>query len=176
MSESKRIIVFGKDITDAVATLRIDADTSPPTVRAVVEVPVDPDWLSVCSEPSGCEVFGRDHCGYWMHGREHSSTRGWLCWEHDDEHDPHERDFDAEAVDGSPVYEPLPGEAEARACWEAGLPMPAGGRWHVLDRDAACRAFAFGVAVKGVDWFQGGDATDYDVVIQLALLSEIRYG
>lgn len=164
----KTVLIFGVDITG------VDLDA------LAKSVPMDPDWLSVCTEPSGCEVFGLDYCGYWMHGRDRSATRGWLCWEHDDIHDPHEPQTDVTGaviyVDSFKLLKPLPGEAEARAAWEAGLPMPEGGRWHRLDKVMAERAHGVGVAAKGVDWFENGDATVYDAVLQIATLGEIRYG
>jgi hypothetical protein len=105
-------------------------------------------------------IFGRGYCGYWLRGVERDASLGWLCWEDDEQHS-----FDAE-----------PDRAEALRAWRAGEPLPKG--WYRLNEETAVRAFVEGVKKWGPAWFDGehGDGNGYDVVIQMALLGEVRYG
>ena len=64
---------------------------------------------------------------------------------------------------------------KAERAFKSGKPLPE--NYYRLDEAAAVRAYVEGCKRWGADWFESkGDATTYDVVIQLALLGEIRYG
>lgn len=127
------------------------------TIKVEVEVEVpEEDWiLFLIQHP---DIFGRNYCGYWLRGVEHDPKLGWLCWEDDEQH----------------RCDKEPDRAWALAAWRSGSDLPTG--WFRLDRAAAERAFGAGCKRWGADWFEQGDATRYDVVLQLALLGEIRYG
>ena len=58
--------------------------------------------------------------------------------------------------------------------WVNSEPLPKG--WFRLDREAALRAWEEGIKRWGVGWYEHTDSNREDVVIQLALLGEIRYG
>lgn len=60
------------------------------------------------------------------------------------------------------------------AAFESNDKLPEG--WYYLDEGMAIRAYIEGCKRWGAAWFEDGDGTSYDVVIQLALLGEIRYG
>ena len=73
--------------------------------------------------------------------------------------------------------ERYPGKHETErveALWRAGAPLPA--RWYRLDLAAAMRMWEEGVKHWGVDWYEQCDGPREDVVLQLSLLGEIRYG
>jgi hypothetical protein len=123
------------------------------TVTYEVEVPEE-DWIGFLTKYN--DIFGRNYCGYWLRGVEHDAS--WLCWEDDEEHRPGDE----------------PQRRKALAAWRAGTALPSG--WHRLDRDTAVRAYHEGCKRWGADWFENGDGERYDVVIQLALLGEIKYG
>lgn len=145
-----------------------DDDTVLVTAVLDVRVPREGwiDWLTTSGD-----IFSRSHCGYWLRGvewenpdeeaevREHAG-RGWLCWEDDEQHRPGDE----------------PNREAAMAAWRAGKALPEG--WYQLDQTLVTRAYVEGVKRWGVDWFHGdhGDANGYDVVLQLAMLGEVRYG
>jgi hypothetical protein len=98
------------------------------------------------------------HAGYWARGEAHDDKLGWLISEVNDEGEwPKEQE----------VY-------RVESLWRAGLELPP--RWHRLDRAAAIRAWEEGVKQWGIHWYENSDGSKEDVVLQLALLGEIRYG
>jgi hypothetical protein len=121
-----------------------------------VTIEIDEAWIEYLTQHS--DIFGRLYAGYWLRGVEHDKYRGWLCWEDDEEHRKGEE----------------PDREAALKAWEAGETLPE--RWFRLDRAMAIRAWIEGVKRWGVDWIDGTDATREDVVVQLAMLGEIRYG
>ena len=120
-------------------------------------VAIHPFWVEYLTGP-WADIFGRQYAGYWLRGIAHHPERGWLCWEDDERHRQSE--------------EPL--RAEAMAAWRTGEPLPAG--WYRLDRAAALRAWEVGVKRWGVGWYAQVDAQAEDIVLQEALLGEVRYG
>jgi len=118
-------------------------------------VAVDGFWVEYLTRWP--DIFGRQYAGTWLRGVERDRT-GWLCWEDDERHRRGEE----------------PDREEALRAWRDNLPLPKG--WYRLDRAAALRAWEDGVKRWGVDWYEETDANREDVVVQLALLGEIRYG
>jgi len=121
-----------------------------------ITVGVDPSWVEYLTLSP--DIFHPSRTGYWLRGVECDAVRGWLCWE-DDEKCRHGEE---------------PNRAAAIAAWEAGEPLPE--HWYRLHRAAALRAWEEGVKRWGVDWYDQVDAEREDVVVQLALLGEVRYG
>lgn len=64
---------------------------------------------------------------------------------------------------------------EAKRCYGGAHDgnLPKG--WYLLDRNTAIRAWCEGVKRWGMDWYEEVDAEREDVVVQLALLGEVRY-
>ncbi len=58
--------------------------------------------------------------------------------------------------------------------WIRGESLPE--RWFRINRFVALRAWEEGVKKWGVDWQDHTDSTREDIVLQLALLGELRYG
>jgi len=131
-------------------------------VTITVESNVDPEWLDyVLCWP---DIFSTDYIGYWAHGfrPEGGKEKGvWLVLElGDSDKHPTENQY-----------------KQVEACWKEGRPLPK--HWYVLDEAAAIRAWAEGVKkFNDPDWYDRADhdANDYDVIIQRALLGEVRYG
>ena len=121
----------------------------------VVDLAIDADFVRYLIQYR--DIFGMNYCGYWARGIEHDET-GWLLWESDE---MHQRGHEPE-------------RNVAIAAWRSGQPLPAG--WYRLDRDAAIRAWCEGVKRWGVNWYDNVDASREDVVVQLSLLGEVRYG
>ena len=129
-------------------------------IKAVVTNPEGlADWVEFVTK--GTDIFSTDHCGYWLRGVAHG-TMGWLGWEDDEEHR-----FDHE-----------PDRGAALAAWQDSKPLPPG--WFRLDEALAQKAWEIGLKKFGEHWYDEGDSTTYlyafDVVLQLALLGEVRYG
>mgnify|MGYP000993946418 CR=1 FL=1 len=101
------------------------------------------------------------YCGYWMYGMAYDSQLGWLCYEHKGEASISE-------VESSIAY------GGALELWRAGLALPEG--YYLLDSAAAIKAYGEGVKRYGAHWYDDADASMYDVVIQMALLGEVKYG
>ena len=120
-----------------------------------LDTTVDPAWMRTAAD---AEIFARTCCGYWARGVEHQSDLGWLVWESPDKCRPGEE----------------PDRDEALAAWQARTALPAS--WLRLDAAAALRAWVAGVRRWGEHWFQRADQERYDVVLQEALLGEVRYG
>lgn len=119
-------------------------------------VDVDPNWVEYVTQCN--DLFETTRAGYWLRGVEYDAALGWLCWE-DDEKCRHGEE---------------PNLKEALEAWQAGKTLPE--HWFLLDRTAALRAWEEGVKRWGVDWYEQVDAQREDVVLQLALLGEVRYG
>jgi hypothetical protein len=130
------------------------------TATVTITVPVDEGWVEfVTGGPKGyVDIFFRDYCGYWLTGIKHDPKRGWLAYEHADEDRP---STDAE-------------KKAALAAWKSGTKLPK--NFHVLDEALVLDSWAAGVERSGVDWYENGDANDYDLALQKALLGEIVYG
>lgn len=129
------------------------------TVSVTLDVKVDPDWTEFCCKYS--DMFSTDHIGYWARGMvrdRKNEENGWLLFEHGGEEFP----------DGEP------NEAEAMRAWKAKEPLPP--NYFRLDKAATEKAWAEGCKRYGVDWYENADANTYDVVVQMALLGEVRYG
>lgn len=127
--------------------------------RLTLDVDVPEDW--VVDFFLNSDLFSRSYCGYWLRGMVRYRDGSWLAFEHGD--------------DAPPGVVPL----AVRRANRAGAELPQG--WHRLDRTAAVRAYLEGVKRWGVEWYTGrgehrADSTSYDVVVQLALLGEVRYG
>jgi len=125
-----------------------------------IEIPNPPEgWIE---DATNQDMFRRDHCGYWLRGVEYDKRLGWLCWEEDTDGD-------------RPPFGNEPNRYVAIDTWRAGGDLPSG--WHRLDRATATRAYVEGVKRYGVEWYDSpdSDASRYDILIQLALLGEIRY-
>jgi hypothetical protein len=128
-----------------------------PTVHTFsVTVEIDPFWVEYLTQ--NVDVFGQQYAGYWLRGVDRDPELGWLVWEDDEQH----------------RWGKEPDRLEARSAWLAGEPLPKG--WYRLDRAAAVRAWEEGVKRWGVGWYAQVDAIREDVVVQLALLGEVRYG
>ncbi len=128
-----------------------------------IKVKVDPDWVDYCVRAP--DLFMTDYCGYWMAGMEQDNELGWLCYEYDigGDHNPNPW-----RLKKHPEY------AAIVQAWREGKPLPE--RWYRLNKEAAIKAYKCGVERYGVNWYEDGDATTYDVAIQLALLGKIVYG
>ena len=114
------------------------------------------DWLALVTVHS--ELFSNDYCGYWLRGVDQDEKLGWLAWEDDEQH----------------LFGDEPQEEKALKAWKEGRSLPEG--WFRMDKALAKKAWNIGVREYGVHWYEDGDATTYDVVLQLALLGEVRYG
>lgn len=134
-----------------------------PNINAKVEfeVKVNPDWIDLLINHN--DMFMTNYCGYWLSGMERDRNGGgWLVHEHSD--------TDDSAYEAAKLPE-YPAIVQA---WKKNQPLPDG--WFRLNEAAAIKAYVEGVKQYGVDWFEFGDADSYDIVIQLALLGEVRYG
>lgn len=128
-------------------------------VTVTIDVTVDPEWIDYITQNP--DIFMRDYCGYWMYGMERDKELGWLAHEHDETRTTTQ-------VARSPEYNQIVAD------WRAGKPLPES--WYRLDKAACVKAWAEGVKIYGVDWYENGDANTYDCAIQMALLGELRYG
>lgn len=127
----------------------------PHTFTLTVEV--DPNWVDYIIKDVG--IFLTSCAGYWLRGVEKDiDGGGWLVWE-DDEKCKWGKEPDRE---------------EALRAWRANESLPP--HWFRLDLAAALKAWEEGVKRWGVDWYEQVDARREDVVVQLALLGEVRYG
>lgn len=131
----------------------MSSDTLKHTFTLTVDVPLT--WIKYLTYDA--TIFQRNYAGYWLCGVAYEENLGWLVYE----------EADDKAV----------GEARCeivKKLWLAGEPLPE--RWFRLDRAAALRAWEEGVKRWGIDWYEETDAQREDVVVQLALLGEVRYG
>lgn len=121
-----------------------------------ITVDVDPRWVDHVTHYS--DIFGRSCAGYWLRGVQRDPQLGWLVAECDES-------------------ERWPGKTDSErveALWRSGSDLPP--RWYRLDRAAALRMWEEGVKKWGVYWYENTDGPREDVVVQLALLGEVRYG
>ncbi len=125
-------------------------------MKTTIEFDVPPAWIDYVT--TDFEIFNRNYCGYWGAIVESHEFKGFLVWEHNDER----------PSDEGNEHDP------AMVAFEYNTPLPK--RYFRLDKAAAVRAYAEGVRRWGVGWYEGGDASKYDIVIQMALLGEVRYG
>jgi hypothetical protein len=128
--------------------------TAPNQDTITIETSVDPLWVKQCMSN---DMFMTSYIGYWAYGTEYDEQLGWLVFEH------------AAAAFDAPRKTPK----TVLAAWQAGEKLPEG--WHRLDKETITRAWAEGVKHSGVNWFEDGDANDYDVALQMAILGEVRY-
>lgn len=140
-------------------------------VEHTEKLTVPGDWLAMCTLWS--DVFSTDYIGYWARGVKQNNDLGWLVWEFEED----ER-FNAANLGGE--KEDRMYHMEAIRAWKAGKPLPP--HYHALNREAAVKGYLAMVSLPrengqgGLDWYENGDATTYDVAIQLALLGELKYG
>ena len=120
-----------------------------------IEVDVETRWPTYIMHHS--DIFGSNTIGYWAFGVAHDEALGWLVYEHGGEQSPD----DAEC-------------ARVAGMWIRGESLPE--RWSRINRFLALRAWEEGVKKWGVDWQDDTDSTREDIVLQLALLGELRYG
>lgn len=122
-----------------------------------ITVDVDPRWVDyLISEHTA--IFSRPYyAGYWAQGMAHDSQLGWLVAE----------------CDESERW-PVEDTARVEVLWRAGSDLPP--RWYRLDRAAALRMWEEGVKRWGVGWYDKCDGGSEDVLLQLTLLGEVRYG
>jgi hypothetical protein len=120
------------------------------------------DWVKYCTTNN--DLFMTSYCGYWLGGLEFDNAIGWLC-------------YVSMEIDGEPSVrevDKLPRYSDIVQAWENNKDLPNG--FYRLDKAAAIRAFKAGIEHSGVNWYENADSREYDYVIQMALLGEIRYG
>lgn len=120
-----------------------------------MEVDIDPYFIEYLIKYR--DIFDRNRSGSWAFGVKVKG--GWLVYEQEDDAMPTEKAIRA-----------------AKSCYGGASDGKLPERWYLLDRDAAIRAWCEGVKRWGVEWYEDVDAEREDVVVQLALLGEIRYG
>lgn len=155
-----------------------------PSVKVVaqLEVEIPGDWLSMCT--MWPDILMTSYIGYWARGVERDDKLGWLLWEFEDDS---ERCDELLRNSGVSFLEQLDREDEeefhaaAVKAWRAGEPLPP--HYFRLDREAAVRAYlamlkwpAGKMVEGGINWYENGDASSYDVGVQLALFGEVKYG
>jgi hypothetical protein len=148
-------IVMHNKTTTAAATM----SRPPPILHTLsIEIAIDADFVEDLVH--GDTTFSPCYSGYWAHGAAYSGPLGWLV-------------CDYVAHEGRRPTEDVCDEIAA--IWRSSTPLPAS--WYRLDRAAAIRAWCEGVKRWGIDWwYKRADALRRDVVLQLALLGEVRYG
>ena len=120
-----------------------------------IDLDVDPDFVDYLTRFN--DIFQQIRSGYWAFGVRPARTRNaWLVYAQEDDAMPN-----------------LKAIAEARRAHRCGEPLPA--RWYLLDRDAAARAWAEGVKLWGLKWYEDVDANREDCVVQMALLGSLKY-
>lgn len=124
-------------------------------MKHTLEFEVPPSWVR---QVMSGELFSRAYCGYWADviDDDHSGKRGLLVFEHNDENTPPDHHTPA---------------LRAFADW-MGIPP---GYYHV-NSETAIDAYRHGVARWGLEWMKDADAFRYDIVMQLAILGELKYG
>jgi len=128
------------------------------------EVDVDADFVDYLTQYN--DIFMTSRAGYWAFGHAlpkrdatvGAAHAGWLVFEC------------LRSSSGMPSEKNI---ARALDCWKTGETLPKG--WHLLDRDAAIRAWCEGVKRWGVEWYEEVDVDREDTVVQLSLLGEVRY-
>lgn len=135
-------------------------------VRVEVEVEVPRDWLDWAGGGEGwADLYQRTHCGYFLARVELAEDkRSTLAWE--DREDSSNHGADAEEDEMAP-------HADAIAAFHAGNPLPK--NYHRIDEELMVKAFAEGVKLYGIGFYEKGDANTYDTAIQMALFGEQKY-
>lgn len=117
------------------------------------------EWIDFLTKYS--DVFRTDHSGYWAFGLTLNNDDGtdWLAYEMADDRRPSKKVQD-----------------DVLALHEKGEKLPE--RWFVIDKAFAIKAYVEGAKKWGVRWYDDHDwdASSVDVVVQLAMLGEVRYG
>jgi hypothetical protein len=126
------------------------------SVTFELKVPVS-TWIDYLTK--SFDIFQTNYCGYWLRGIDKDES-GWLCWEDDEKC----------------YFGDEPFRAEALTAWKNKSKLPE--KYFMLDKALAIRAYIEGVKKWGMDWMDSPntDSTTYDVVIQLAMFGEVRYG
>lgn len=139
-------------------------------IEVSIKVPVPrEDWIDFLTKHN--DIFGSGYIGYWGHGIKVPS--GWIVWEFDN--DPRKLPEKAEFIEQVSPAGWKKHHKEAFDAYKGRRDMPE--HYHLLDEAVALKAFKIGVEKWGIDWFETrGDGDTYDLVLQLALLGEHRYG
>ncbi len=129
-------------------------------VQVQYDIEVPKAWLEFCRSS---DLFLPSYCGYWMYGAKLTDKRGWLVFEHGDDHPGHNFDSTKEFK-------------TAVRLWRTDETLPEG--WYRFTDAAMIHAYRLGCELWGRDWYQGrnSDASGYDALIQRTLLGEERYG
>ncbi len=133
-------------------TMDAESPSSSP-YTLTIEVEVDPNAIDEFLRH--CTAFFADPSGGWAYGVPCAGSNTWLVYEQSD---------------GRPSEISV---ARAERCHKTGKRLHAG--WHTLDWDAAVRAWCEGARRWGRDWYDSNDAGRYGIVLQIALLGELRY-
>lgn len=139
---------------NATNTLGDSADEIVPCGPLQVIVPGE--WIDFLTQYN--DMFRTDHSGYWMYAAE-ETAEGWLAFEM----------FQDKRPTPYAVKRALDALVDKRE-------LPA--RFFTIDRAFAVKAYLEGVKRWGVEWYHkhNADAADYDIVVQMAALGEVRYG
>ena len=124
-----------------------------------ITVDIDPRWVDYVTQHYD-HLRAQYYAGYWARAVVHDPALGWLVAEMDEV--------------GS-----LPRQVRDRPHGGAlaGLAIDLPPRWYRLDRTAALRMWEEGVKRCGVDWYDDRARRRLeDVLLQLTLLGEVRYG
>lgn len=125
------------------------------------------------------DLFMYSHCGdYWRHLASDRSdpTKGHLAW--DFEQDEKIQDYMEEK--GVSFIDSLSQEDEdayhkpAIEAWKAGLPLPP--HYYAINKDVCTRAYIEGVKKSGTNWYENGDADDYNCAFQRAVYGKVIFG
>jgi hypothetical protein len=128
-------------------------------ITFTIETEVNNNWIDYLVGSS--DIFSTNRCGYWMYGMEWNEKLGYLCFEHE------------EKLSLNQVTQLSEYEAIVQA-WREGKELP--DHWFRLNKEVAIQAWLEGIKRWGMDWYRQVDAIKEDVVVQLALLGEVRYG
>jgi hypothetical protein len=124
-------------------------------VKLELNLEVDQNWIEFVTRDS--DLFLPQYCGYWMYGLDYNK-QGWLAYEHNE----------------APLYQVLESPEYLVVASSRKKKLPP--RWFRLDKKVALQAWIEGVKLYGLKWFDNADALTYDVVMQMTLLKEVRYG
>jgi hypothetical protein len=118
------------------------------------------------------DLYASCYCGYWLRGEGVIEDDSWLAADMLEVCKDQTGKTSNMVVDLSEVDERA--EDVARLAL-AGELLPKG--WHVINRTVGEKAYAIGERRWGEDWMATkGDSGTYDIVVQEALLGEVRYG
>lgn len=117
------------------------------------------------------DLYRQNYCGYWMYGAEHFEW-GWLAYEGELRVLNQHKAF-ANAVEKALV---IVGQANAFNRLNTKIPLPKD--FFVITKQTSDDAYRIGERLWGECWLSDGktDSTRYDVVMQLAIFGEIKYG